>query len=83
MEPLSNTNSAGPEKQTDQDVAHVEYFSAYERVDEEPELHAPTYVAIAAMCMLNMVQTVALQSPPVVVCTSEALFYGTQAHPFM
>ena len=40
----------------------------YENVDEEPELHARTYIALAAMFLLNFVQIVALQGPPAVVC---------------
>lgn len=39
----------------------------YDDVDEEPELHARTYVAVAAMFMLNLVQVFALQGPPAVV----------------
>lgn len=40
--------------------------------DEEPELHARTYLALAAMFLLNMVQVLALQGPPTVV----SLFMG-------
>ena len=39
----------------------------YDEVDEEPELHMRTYVALFSMFMLNMVQVVALQGPPAVV----------------
>jgi hypothetical protein len=39
----------------------------YDEVDVEPELHMRTYIALAAMFMLNMVQVVALQGPPAVV----------------
>ena len=35
--------------------------------DEEPELHARTYLALAAMFLLNLVQVFALQGPPAVV----------------
>jgi hypothetical protein len=35
--------------------------------DEEPELHARTYFALAAMFFLNLVQVFALQGPPAVV----------------
>ncbi|KAK5722045.1 hypothetical protein LTR17_014481 [Elasticomyces elasticus] len=38
----------------------------YDDFDEEPELHARTYVALAAMFMLNLVQVFALQGPPAV-----------------
>jgi hypothetical protein len=34
----------------------------------EPELHARTYIALAAMILLNFVQILALQGPPTVVC---------------
>ena len=40
----------------------------YDEVDEEPELHARTWLALAAMMLLNMVQVVALTGPPAVVC---------------
>ena len=39
----------------------------YENTEEEPELHMKTYIALAAMFMLNMVQLVALQGPPTLV----------------
>jgi hypothetical protein len=39
----------------------------YDHDDEEPEIHARTYLAVAAMFLLNMVQVVALQGPPAVV----------------
>ena len=35
--------------------------------DEEPEIHARTYIALAAMFLLNMVQVLAFQGPPAVV----------------
>jgi hypothetical protein len=39
----------------------------YDSSDEEPELHARTYVAVAAMFLLNLVQVFGLQGPPAVV----------------
>ena len=42
----------------------------YENDQAEPELHARTYVALAAMFLLNFVQVVALQGPPAVVSTT-------------
>ena len=39
----------------------------YNDVDEEPELHARTYLALASMFVLNLVQVFALQGPPAVV----------------
>ena len=41
----------------------------YDDNDEEPELHARTYFALAAMFLLNLVQVLALQGPPSVVRT--------------
>ncbi|UNI15994.1 hypothetical protein JDV02_002474 [Purpureocillium takamizusanense] len=38
----------------------------YEDGDIEPELHARTYLALAAMFLLNLVQLIALQGPPTV-----------------
>ena len=39
----------------------------YAEDDEEPEIHIRTYLAVAAMFLLNLVQVFALQGPPVVV----------------
>jgi hypothetical protein len=36
----------------------------YDDEDVEPELHLRTYVALAAMWLLNWIQVVALQGPP-------------------
>ncbi|OOQ84512.1 putative siderophore iron transporter [Penicillium brasilianum] len=38
----------------------------YDDDENEPELHARTYVAVLAMFLLNMVQVLALQGPPAV-----------------
>ncbi|KAK5693787.1 hypothetical protein LTR17_025025 [Elasticomyces elasticus] len=56
-------------------VGHVEHSPEpeveanliYDDVDEEPELHIRTYVALVSMFMLNLVQVFALQGPPAVV----------------
>ena len=40
----------------------------YDNADEEPILHARTYLALGSMFLLNLVQVVALQGPPLVVC---------------
>lgn len=37
--------------------------------DVEPELHVRTYIALAAMVLLNYIQVLALQGPPAVVCS--------------
>ena len=39
----------------------------YDLVSEEPEIHFRTYLATAAMFLLNLVQVVALQGPPIAV----------------
>ena len=69
---VPSTHAAGLEKMGD-DVRHVECVSGsrenleYDNVDEEPELHIQTYLALAAMFLLNMVQVFALQGPPAAV----------------
>jgi hypothetical protein len=42
----------------------------YDNAEEEPELHARTYLALAGMWLLNYVQVFALQGPPAVVSHS-------------
>ncbi|RMY22968.1 hypothetical protein D0867_02359 [Hortaea werneckii] len=54
-----NVPSDGEEQQSTHDLV-------YDNADEEPELHLRTYVAIAAMFLLNLTQVFALQGPPVV-----------------
>jgi hypothetical protein len=52
------------------DSEHVITSSAnveYNNDEEQPEIHARTFVALAAMFLLNLVQLVALQGPPAVV----------------
>ena len=39
----------------------------YDDDEEEPEIHARTYLALVAMFTLNLVQVFALQGPPAVV----------------
>lgn len=39
----------------------------YDDAEEEPEIHIRTWVAVAAMFLLNLVQILALLGPPVVV----------------
>ncbi len=48
-------------------IVTLETNLVYDDVDEEPELHARTYIALAAMFLLNLVQVLALQGPPAVV----------------
>lgn len=54
----------------EQHLEHVATSSVnleYNDDEEEPEIHARTYVALAAMFILNLVQVIALQGPPAVV----------------
>lgn len=51
-----------------EEVKQPESNITYNEVDEEPSLHVRTYIALAAMFMLNLVQLVALQGPPTFVC---------------
>ena len=63
---LANEKTSEEEKH----LEHVLTSSAnlvYDENDEEPELHARTYIALAAMFFLNLVQVLALQGPPAVV----------------
>lgn len=59
------------EKKSD-DEQHLEHVETsglnleYNDDEEEPKIHARTYVALAAMLLLNLVQVVALQGPPAV-----------------
>ena len=47
-------------------AASVSNFD-YDDEEQEPELHARTYFALAAMFLLNLVQVLALQGAPAVV----------------
>ncbi|KAK5444376.1 hypothetical protein LTS15_010491 [Exophiala xenobiotica] len=59
------TDALSDEKHLE-DVGANAHNLVYDDVDEEPELHARTYVALLAMFVLNMVQVFALQGPPAV-----------------
>jgi hypothetical protein len=71
-EPLQAAHSPLEEKSIE-DAKHSEVVDSqsanlvYNQDDEEPEIHARTYFAIASMFLLNMVQVLALQGPPAVV----------------
>jgi hypothetical protein len=63
--PIAEKNS-----DEEQHLEHVKTSSLnleYNDDEEEPEIHARTYIALAAMFLLNLVQVVALQGPPAVV----------------
>lgn len=65
------THSSTSEEKSGQDT-HMEQATdvdlVYDNDDEEPELHARTWLALLAMLFLNMVQVLALQGPPAAVC---------------
>lgn len=48
----------------------------YEDDDEEPELHARTYIALFSMFLLNYVQVLALQGPPAIVSGHQRFLLG-------
>ena len=52
----------------------------YDKVDQEPELHMRTWIAIAAICVMNLVQTIAVQGPPAVVCDRDPGILGIVTH---
>jgi hypothetical protein len=83
VEKMSKAETSGSDDPTSE-IKHVEDTSksatanlVYE-IDEEPELHAHTWFALAAMCLLNMVQVLGLLSPPSAVCepsVTSMIFY--------
>lgn len=48
----------------------------YTDADEEPDLHARTWLAILSMFLLNLVQVFALQGPPAVVSKVDRRWQG-------
>jgi hypothetical protein len=70
----NNQKVTSPNDKTLSEAKHIEQVVSdnsninYDQVDEEPELHARTYLALVAMFLLNMVQVIALSGPPAVVC---------------
>lgn len=54
-------------QQVENTKEQIEENLVYEE-DEEPELHAQTYFALAAMFLLNLVQVFGLLGPPAAVC---------------
>ena len=63
------------DEKLEEDSKHLDYVLEspadllYKNEEEEPELHARTYIALAAMCLMNLVPVFALQGPSAVVCT--------------
>ena len=69
-------SSKCPSHDEEKDIAETDHLElratcnddlVYDNVYEEPELTARTWIALAAMFSLNLVQIVALQGPPAVV----------------
>jgi hypothetical protein len=66
-----NRGFVSPETKDASEIEHLESTDmkplernlVYEE-DEEPEFHAQTWIALAAMFFLNLVQVVALMGPP-------------------
>lgn len=60
-------------EQMDEKDVHVEHIQdiqqnySYDDEDEEPELHATTWIALGSMCLLILAVLFALQGPPTVV----------------
>jgi hypothetical protein len=79
-EPMQETHSPTSEKVMEE-ANHLEAVSTlnanlmYTQDDEEPELHARTYFAVAAMFLLNMVQVLSLQGPPAVVSNDNVTYF--------
>lgn len=74
-EPVHQAHSPLGEKSIEE-AKHSEFVPTptanlvYSQHEKEPEIHARTYLAVAAMFLLNMVQVLALQGPPAVVGSS-------------
>ncbi|OAQ58550.1 siderophore iron transporter [Pochonia chlamydosporia 170] len=82
---VQQQTQVSPSEKTLEDSEHLEMTAnetsnlAYSQDDEEPELHARTYFAVAAMFVLNMVQVLALQGPPTVLSTIGEDLYNPAA----
>lgn len=63
-------NSYEHEKELSQNTQSEQANLVYDDVEEEPELHARTYIAVAAMFLLNYIQVVALTGPPAAVSSA-------------
>ena len=72
---------AAPEAVRIQDAEKSERNLVYDDAEQEPELHLRTYVAVAAMFLLNFVQVFALTGPPVVVGVTVLSIYPLMLTP--
>lgn len=57
----------GRDDMKSESVPSLDANLVYDDDEEEPEIHARTYLALLAMFTLNLVQVLALQGPPAVV----------------
>jgi hypothetical protein len=64
---LKSTEKTESESEHLENAVTLEDNLVYNAVDEEPEIHMRTWIALAAMFLLNLVQVFALQGPPAVV----------------
>ena len=64
---LKSTEKTESESEHLENTVTLEDNLVYNAVDEEPEIHMRTWIALAAMFFLNLVQVFALQGPPAVV----------------
>lgn len=64
---LKSTEKTESESEHLENTVTLEDNLVYNAVDEEPEIHMRTWIALAAMFLLNLVQVFALQGPPAVV----------------
>lgn len=58
---------AGAQHEENETPTHASGDLVYDNDEEEPELHARTWVALIVLFLLNYVQIIALQGPPTVV----------------
>jgi hypothetical protein len=66
LDPHKKENGVEQFQHVENTKQEIEENLVYEE-DEEPELHAQTYFALAAMFLLNLVQVFGLLGPPTVV----------------
>ena len=69
---VRDTAVNGPSEKTSMEAKHIEETVTQEGNlvyvgEEEPEIHMRTWIALASMFLLNLVQVFALQGPPAVV----------------
>ena len=69
--PTEVEKSSTPHTAQREDDIPEDHNLVYDDVEEEPEIHMRTYVALASMFLLNLVQVFALQGPPAVVSLHE------------